>query len=207
MPDGTPQGPEGDRIETTVRAVLTTMAGDLTAMESVLLAELEGLGRTIARAKAEIAALKVEDIRDAHIPSTTDELDAIVDHTAHATNEILDCCETLKQLQTELSGDAADKLQGAVTRIYEACFFQDITGQRIGKVVTALKAIETRISSVVSAASGMAGPNPAPITSTAEAAKRRNDKRTEGKKLANGPQLPGSGVSQREIDRLLASFD
>ena len=75
MPDGTPQGPEGDRIETTVRAVLATMAGDLTAKESVLLAELEGLGRTIARAKAEIAALKVEDIRDAHIPSATDELD------------------------------------------------------------------------------------------------------------------------------------
>jgi len=205
MPDGTPQGPEGDRIETTVRAVLATMAGDLTAKESALLAELEGLGRTIARAKAEIAALKVEDIRDAHIPSATDELDAIVDHTAHATNEILDCCETLEQLQTELSGDAADKLQGAVTRIYEACSFQDITGQRIGKVVTALKAIETRISSVVSAASGMAGAVAAPAA--AVVAKPRDDGRTEGEKLANGPQLPGSGVSQSEIDRLLASFD
>jgi chemotaxis protein CheZ len=205
MPDGTPQGPEGDRIEATVRAVLTTMAGDLTAKESALLAELEGLGRTIARAKAEIAALKVEDIRDAHIPSATDELDAIVDHTAHATNEILDCCETLEQLQSELLGDAAERLQGAVTRIYEACSFQDITGQRIGKVVTALKAIEGRISSIVSAASGMPGPEAAPAVAAADAP--RNDKRTEGEKLANGPQLPGSGVSQSEIDRLLASFD
>ena len=204
MPDGTPQGPEGDRIETTVRAVLATMAGDLTAKESVLLAELEGLGRTIARAKAEIAALKVEDIRDAHIPSATDELDAIVEHTAHATNEILDCCETLEQLQTDLSGEAADKLQGAVTRIYEACSFQDITGQRIGKVVTALKAIEGRIESVVAAASGMPGPNAAPAPAAAPA---QDNKRTEGEKLANGPQLPGAGVSQSEIDRLLASFD
>ena len=204
MPDGTPQGPEGDRIETTVRAVLATMAGDLTAKESALLAELEGLGRTIARAKAEIAALKVEDIRDAHIPSATDELDAIVEHTAHATNEILDCCETLEQMQAELSGDAADKLQGAVTRIYEACSFQDITGQRIGKVVTALKAIEVRIASVVSAASGMPGPNAAPAPVAAPA---QDNKRTEGEKLANGPQLPGAGVSQSEIDRLLASFD
>jgi chemotaxis protein CheZ len=203
MPDGTPQGPEGDRIEATVRAVLATMAGDLTAKESALLAELEGLGRTIARAKAEIAALKVEDIRDAHIPSATDELDAIVEHTAHATNEILDCCETLEQMQSELSGEAADKLQGAVTRIYEACSFQDITGQRIGKVVTALKAIEGRISTIVSAASGMPGPEAAP----APAAQPRDEKRTEGEKLANGPQLPGAGVSQSEIDRLLASFD
>jgi chemotaxis protein CheZ len=205
MPDGTPQGQEGDRIEATVRAVLSTMAGDLTAKESALLAELEGLGRTIARAKAEIAALKVEDIRDAHIPSATDELDAIVDHTAHATNEILDSCETLENLQSELSGDAADKLQGAVTRIYEACSFQDITGQRIGKVVTALKAIEVRISTIVSAASGVDGPGPAPVAKDAGAP--TNDGRTEGQKLANGPQLPGAGVSQSEIDRLLASFD
>ena len=205
MPDGTPQGPEGDRIEATVRAVLTSMAGDLTAKESALLAELEGLGRTIARAKAEIAALKVEDIRDAHISSATDELDAIVDHTAHATNEILDCCETLERLQSEISGDAADKLQGAVTRIYEACSFQDITGQRIGKVVTALKAIEVRIASVVTAASGMPGPEAAPMAAPIGVA--QDDKRTEGQKLANGPQLPGSGVSQSEIDRLLASFD
>jgi chemotaxis protein CheZ len=211
MPDGTSQGQEGDRIEATVRAVLTSMAGDLTAKESALLAELEGLGRTIARAKAEIAALKVEDIRDAHIPSATDELDAIVDHTAHATNEILDCCETLEALQSELSGDAADRLQNAVTRIYEACSFQDITGQRIGKVVTALKAIEGRIASVVSTASGMPdasvmpGPDAAPVA--AHVAAPGDDKRTEGQKLANGPQLPGSGVSQSEIDRLLASFD
>ena len=35
-----------------------------------------------------------------------------------------------------------------VTRIYEACSFQDITGQRIGKVVTALKAIEGRVQQV-----------------------------------------------------------
>ena len=131
-------------------------------------------------------------------------MDAIVEHTAHATNEILDCCETLEQMQAELSGDAADKLQGAVTRIYEACSFQDITGQRIGKVVTALKAIEGRIASVVSAASGMPGPNAAPAPVAAPA---QDNKRTEGEKLANGPQLPGAGVSQSEIDRLLASFD
>jgi chemotaxis protein CheZ len=96
-------------------------------------------------------------------------------------------------------------LQGAVTRIYEACSFQDITGQRIGKVVTALKAIETRVSAVVSAASGMPGPESAPLV--ASGAAPGDDKRTEGQKLANGPQLPGSGVSQSEIDRLLASFD
>jgi chemotaxis protein CheZ len=195
MPDG---NPGDDRIEAAVRAVLGTMSGDLTAKEATLLAELEGLGRTIARAKAEIAALSVDDITGAHIPSATDELDAIVGHTAQATNEILDCCEVLERLQADVPEAAATALQGAVTRIYEACSFQDITGQRIGKVVNALKAIESRVEAAVANASGRAAPPPAP----AEA-----EPLTEGRALANGPQLPGGGTSQAEIDRLLASFD
>ena len=197
MPDGTPA--EDDRIEAAVRAVLVSMAGDLTVKEAALLAELEALGRTIARAKAEIAQLSVDDITGAHIPSATDELDAIVDHTAQATNEILDCCEVLERLQGEVPEAAAATLQGAVTRIYEACSFQDITGQRISKVVAALKAIEARVEAAVANASGRGAPAPL----AAEPAPAR----TEGEELANGPQLPGGATSQAEIDRLLASFD
>ena len=197
MPDGTPA--EDERIEAAVRAVLVSMAGDLTVKEAALLAELEALGRTIARAKAEIAQLSVDDITGAHIPSATDELDAIVDHTAQATNEILDCCEVLERLQGEVPEAAAATLQGAVTRIYEACSFQDITGQRISKVVAALKAIEARVEAAVANASGRAAP--APLAAQPAPA------RTEGEELANGPQLPGGATSQAEIDRLLASFD
>jgi chemotaxis protein CheZ len=192
MPDGIPGD---DRIEAAVRAVLGSMSGDLTAREATLLAELEGLGRTIARAKAELAALSVDDITGAHIPSATDELDAIVGHTAQATNEILDCCEVLERLQADVPEAAATALQGAVTRIYEACSFQDITGQRIGKVVSALKAIEARVEAAVANANGRATPA-AP-----------SEPVSEGRALASGPQLPGGGTSQAEIDRLLASFD
>jgi chemotaxis protein CheZ len=193
MPDGSPGE---DRIEAAVRAVLGSMSGDLTAKEAALLAELEGLGRTIARAKAEIAALSVDDITGAHIPSATDELDAIVGHTAQATNEILDCCEVLERLQGAVPEAAAAALQGAVTRIYEACSFQDITGQRIGKVVSALKAIEARVEAAVANAAGRAPAAAAPAEPV-----------TEGRALAQGPQLPGGATSQAEIDRLLASFD
>lgn len=197
MPDGTPAPVEEDRIEAAVRAVLISMSGDLTAKEAALVGELEALGRTIASVKSEIAQLSVDDITGAHIPSATDELDAIVDHTAQATNEILDCCETLERLQSEVSAAAAAVLQDAVTRIYEACSFQDITGQRISKVVAALKAIEARVETAVAQAAGRAPPPGAAAPAT----------RTEGQELANGPQLPGGATSQAEIDRLLASFD
>jgi chemotaxis protein CheZ len=188
-PHGDPDG-----VEAAVRAVLGTLSGDLSVTEAALLGELEALGREVARAKAEIAALGVEDINASHIPTATDELDAVVEHTAAATNEILDSCEVLEGLQSRLAGADAEALSGAVTRIYEACSFQDITGQRIGKVVSALKAIEARVAAATAGFSRDAPSSPAaPMT--------------EGEALANGPQMPGLGTSQAEIDRLLASFD
>jgi chemotaxis protein CheZ len=198
MPDGA-MLPDEDRIEAVVRQILVSMTGDLTAKEAVLLAELTALGRTVARVKSEIAALQVDDITGSHIPSATDELDAIVENTAKATNEILDVCELLEQLQGSMPAEAAQRMQDAVTRIYEACSFQDITGQRIGKVVGALKAIEARVEAVTGAAGGRVAAPAAPAAP--------NPSLTEGQALANGPQLPGAGVSQEEIDRLLASFD
>lgn len=201
MPDGAALGGVSPQmVEAAVREVLGTMNGDLTVKEAALLAEMEALGRTVRRAKAEIAALSPQDLGASHIPAASDELDAVVSHTATATNEILDVCEGLERLQAGLKGEAAEALGTAVTRIYEACSFQDVTGQRIAKVVTALKTIEARITAV------QTGFSPAAPVAAAEPPPQPPG-RTEGERLANGPQLPGAGVSQDEIDRLLASFD
>jgi chemotaxis protein CheZ len=195
MPDGISQGGGADPIENAVRKVLGSLSGDLTVIEAALLAELEALGREVARAKSEIAALQVEDITASHIPVATDELDAVVAHTATATNEILDACEELEALQPRLAAEDAAALSVAVTRIYEACSFQDITGQRIAKVVNALKSIEQRVAAANDRFGGasIAAPPASP--------------QTAGEALANGPQLPALAASQQEIDRLLASFD
>jgi chemotaxis protein CheZ len=179
-----------------VHAVLATMSGDLSAQETSLLAEVEALGHTIAYAKAEIAALRVDDITDNHIPFATDELDAIVAHTATATNVILNSCETLDDVATRLTGEPAAKLQDATTRIYEACSFQDITGQRITKVVTTLKTIEVKVAQIVAtfgdSADRMEVDMPPVPTEAA---------------LLNGPQHPTVAMDQSDIDRLLASFE
>ncbi len=180
-----------------VRAVLTTMSHDLTTKETSLLHEVEELGRTIAMAKSEIAALKVDDITGHDIPFATDELDAIVEHTAHATNAILESCEMLDEVSATVSGEAGLKLQEATTKIYEACSFQDITGQRITKVVSTLKTIESKVAHIISTF----GVPPrtcraATVTHIASDAD-----------LLNGPQLPAQAMDQSDIDALLASFE
>jgi chemotaxis protein CheZ len=166
-------------------ASLAGLRGDLTSTAASLLAELEGLGRIIAEARAQVVALGADETASSFIPTATDELAAIVEHTAAATHEILDTCEALENLAPRMPEEAA-ALQAATTRIYEACAFQDITGQRIAKVVSALHAIEER------------------ITRARERAMVRAEAAVPAAppQLLNGPQLPGAGISQSDIDRL-----
>ena len=189
---------EPEMVADVVREVLATMHGDLSGSEASLLAEVEELGRVISAARAEIAAIKVDDITASHIPSATDELDAIVAHTAGATNIILEVCETLDRVADGLSGEAAARLQEATTKIYEACSFQDITGQRITKVVATLKTIDAKVAHMM-AAFGQRSAVPSQ-TAAAEAP-------SDGTPPMHGPQLPANAMDQTDIDRLLASFD
>jgi chemotaxis protein CheZ len=193
-----------DMVAEVVRAVLGTMRGDLSPHETALLAEVSELAEAVANARAEIAALKADDINDSHIPSATDELDAIVAHTAVATNIILECCEKLDELGPTLTGPAARVVTDVTMRVYEACSFQDITGQRITKVVATLQAIERKVSHIMDVFSRdrIAGPSPQRAADSVEAPKP-----FDPASLMNGPQLPASAMGQSDIDALLASFD
>ena len=190
-------GAEPEMVADVVRAVLATMSGDLSAQETSLLAEVEALGRTIACAKAEIAALRVDDITDNHIPFATDELDAIVEHTADRDERDSGELRNARQRgRAASSGEPAAKLQDATTRIYEACSFQDITGQRITKVVATLKTIEAKVTYIVTTfGSSPSGEDDGRAGEASEEA------------LLNGPQHPAVAMDQSDIDRLLASFE
>ncbi len=186
---------EPDMVTDVVLAVLGSMTGDISLRETALLYEIGALGEAVAIARQEIAALKVDDITASYIPCATDELDAIVAHTAAATESILEACETLDALGATMQGDAARSMQEATVKIYESCSFQDITGQRITKVVFTLKTIETTIARIVDRfGQAPAGRQDAVVVSEPES-------------LLNGPQLPASAMDQSDIDKLLASFD
>lgn len=167
--------------------------------DSKIFQELEALVRYIHSAKQEIAALCPEEIREKHIREATDELDAIVGHTEEATGAILDAAEKIEKIASALDVDPAMKIAEEVTRIYEACNFQDITGQRIGKVVGALKNIEARLEALTPSLTGIAAAEPAPKPALAAAHPDAH--------LLHGPQLAANAKTQEEIDALLKSFD
>ncbi|WP_207456810.1 protein phosphatase CheZ [Azospirillum sp. SYSU D00513] len=189
-----------------VQAILGSMDGDVNVTDLRLYKEVVDLAKYIENAKAEIAALQPAEIRDEHIPTATDELDAVVGATEKATFAIFDACDAIGAVSATLDPEAAGKLNDQVTKIYEACNFQDVTGQRISKVVRTLKHIEAKVDMVVAAFGNEVRQNhmrhaPAPVSVAPATADE------EEKSLLNGPQMPGNAMDQDEIDRLLASFD
>lgn len=190
-------------VEAIVERVLGSMEGELTVADIKLYRELESLAIYIESAKAEIAALSPDEISSTHIPKATDELDAIVDATETATNAIMGAAEKIEQLVGNVDEVASAALTDAVTEIYEACSFQDITGQRITKVVKALKHIDEKVADLVAAF----GEEIRKYKSTRPTADEPAKVELTEKDVLNGPQLSVDAKTQAEIDALLASFD
>lgn len=190
-------------ISAVVESMMATMKGDLSATDIELYSELEALAQYIHAAKADIAALRPDEVKDDYLPTAADELDAIVAATEKATNTIMDATEQIEGLMDNVDPDDANVIMEATSTIYEACGFQDITGQRTTKVVKALKDIEEKIDALVEA-----------FGSEIEKFKKDNPKADEesGKELTDedlleGPQLEEKAQTQEEIDALLATFD
>src|SRR6185369_6524186 len=193
-----------DEIQEVVTEMLSSMEGDLSEMNLKLYAEVESLARYIVSAKTEIAALRPDEIMIDHIPNATDELDAIVGSTEEATNGILQAMESLEGLTAEMDPAMAEKVTEAVTLVYESCNFQDITGQRITKVVKALKHIESKVDALVGAFGEDIAKYKATHPKAPEPPKKESDPMSDAA-LLNGPQLPDNASKQDDIDALLAS--
>ena len=193
-----------DEIAEVVEAILTTMHGDLSAVDVKLYDELENLSRFISEAKSDIAALRPDEVKDEFLPKAADELDAIVEATAEATNSIMDAVGEIEEVMSKLKGKNAERLMDATTKIYEACGFQDITGQRITKVVGALHHIEEKVDALLAAFGDEIAKYKVANPKTEEPPEAQKPTDEE---LLHGPQMKEQAMSQDDIDALLNSFD
>ncbi|WP_025898165.1 protein phosphatase CheZ [Sneathiella glossodoripedis] len=166
-----------------------------------LKSELEELSRVIMDTRREITSINSND-KGAKIHAMTDQLDAVVADTETATNEILAAVETIEDKNESLELNATDPdeleitetISKAVMKIYEACNFQDITGQRISKVVGTLKFVEDRIQAMIEILGGE------DQLSALEGIEQEIQK--DGDIELSGPRAEGQEISQDEIDAL-----
>jgi chemotaxis regulatin CheY-phosphate phosphatase CheZ len=162
----------------------------------ILRKELQEISAHIMQTRNEISALQPDQEGKSRIYLATSELDAIVSSTERATYDILNGAERIQAAAHKLPESAevtpiAKEIGVQATEIMTACSFQDLTGQRITKVVNALRYIETRINAMID------------IWGLDEAAKTdapKSDDARPDAHLLNGPQ--NEAADQSEIDSL-----
>jgi chemotaxis protein CheZ len=124
------------------------------------------------------------------------ELEEVVHSTERATQKVLAAAEEIDQVANNLAvalkgkfeqGLARD-IQDLVIRIFEACNFQDLAGQRIAKVLATLNFVEDRVTRML------------------EEIKNPGAARRDGAQYLHGPRLEiDSGhVSQADIDEMFS---
>jgi chemotaxis protein CheZ len=193
-------GGETSAEETHVQTSSDAQKLDQREAESRARDELASLRATIARSTRELAVL-ISDGNDRRMARAAGELGAAVEGMEKATQKILASAEIIddcaRALAAALSDDyhhgLAQDVQDNVVRIYEACNFQDLAGQRIGKVITLLMMIEEKLAAMIA-------------RNSANGAQPNDATKAVSGDLINGPRLDGAAgyASQRDIDAMFA---
>ena len=168
----------------------------LRQIDSTIHTELRGILLRIEGLRKEIAKVRADDISDNKIPQMGRELSAIVEATEGATNSIMGAAETVLEIETENVEEYRDAVSDQMMTIFEACSFQDLTGQRVTKIIETVEIIEERIN-LLCQMLDMSGTGEQPPEEKLNAKQKRRKEL-----LLNGPALKGEGVDQSAIDEL-----
>ncbi len=150
---------------TEVLRAIGTLGEKLDRFLTMDAAQIDQIQVEIADISGRIKATKVEMAAIRHplaggedkFQQASQELSAVVSATEAATNTIMACAEELDEVMSELKSsmpegyqrDRVNDMADVIVRIYEACNFQDLTGQRITKVVRAMAFIEERVDAMM----------------------------------------------------------
>jgi len=185
------------------QALLQTYRAQIEQCEKLKI-ELDLIYDAINRTKQEIAVLHGKSFNGDEMAKVTGELGAVVGGTEQATQQILEAAEAIDQSASAVSKVTSpdqmrllsEEIQERVISIFEACNFQDLTGQRISKVMNTMKFIEHHINVMMDIWGGVDAirAHAPPIV----------DDRVGDAKLLNGPKLDGDAghASQDDIDAL-----
>jgi chemotaxis protein CheZ len=167
--------------------------------------ELDTMKQAIESTKREIASLYKTEAEGKGMGRVAGELDAVVQATATATNTILAAAEDIETNASMLRSAGAETgnndcigaiLEKTVT-LFEACNFQDLTGQRINKIVNVLKFVEEKLDRMIEVWGGL--DELKDLIGPIDIARVEDEK-----SLLNGPKLEDDAghVSQDDIDSL-----
>ena len=178
-------------------ALVALMRGFFQQLDKRRSEEFRIIAGYIAKAKEEIREMRPHDISHERIPTAGAELEAITRDTENATHTIMNSAEAIMAFDVSDPKAYKASVDDEVMKIFEACSFQDITGQRVSKVVNVLKQIEERVGRLANTL-GIEDSTPGEMT---DEERRRHDL------LLNGPAIGGPETRQDAIDAMFDEFD
>lgn len=186
-----------DQIVGIINSVLGKINAQSEEIPALLTTELAELRTIIENLGSQLHTSNIHDISEAHIPDATDELFAVIEATEEATHTIMESCEEILGVLKTERPELFEKVEKCIVSIFEACTFQDITGQRIKKVTGYLKEIDAKTASILK------------LLKSSEAQEVSGAAGESGQvvSLLNGPGLPHNALTQGDIDKLLEEFD
>lgn len=151
--------------------------------------DLLEMAKAISKTKNEISALRPGEHSHSDLSVASEALDGIVRATERATSEILEAAEHVQETAWTLREGGTDdalcsELDRRATEIYTACTFQDLTAQRIVKIVNTLRFLEARIAAMIEIWGGE--------TESGDSASDRPD--------LSGDLAAHDGLSQSDVD-------
>jgi chemotaxis protein CheZ len=158
--------------------------------------EIAAVGQYVARLKREIGALRPNEIYRDQLPSAHGDLDSIREVTASSANIIMSAAEAIMTLEASTLDAYKAEVEEKVMQIFEACTFQDITGQRVVRVNDTLGQVEKRLQRFSLAVKA----------SDANGGYDRDSIMREARRevlIVEGPQN-AAGINQQTIDELFA---
>ena len=177
-----------------------TMHDFFDTLDATLYKEFREISTSIAEMRTEIGALRPNDIKNGRIPDAGQELEAIVETTESATETIMASVEAIMAADTNDADAYQAEINDQAIKIMEACSFQDLTGQRISRVVETLTFIESRISRFSNAIGAIDGD-----IELTEDEQREAERREE--LILNGPQHEKDAIHQGAVDDMFADGD
>ena len=161
----------------------------------VIVRELAAVADYIGHMKREIGTLRPNEISRERIPSANDELGTVLQATASATHTIMAAAEEVLGAGGLSDKDYRSLVEERILTIFEACSFQDITGQRISKVLEALSHLEKRLDRFAKAV------NARDAADAIDPEEKLRQARREVL-LLHGPQDEDKAIKQDDIDAL-----
>jgi len=194
------KGQGSERLDMTraldvARVMTDSLEGALRSLEHGFADAVREAAEDIQDLRHELASLGVDKLRADHLPEAGKELDAVVSETENATNRIMESAEAIMAADRSDPQAFQEMVDAQMIDIFEACTFQDITGQRIGKVVETLQRLESRFDRLLDTLPKSDGESFATEEEKAREARKQEQ-------ILNGPQREGPQVDQNAIDAL-----